>query len=359
MTGNHADDPKWMRVALNLARRGVGQTAPNPSVGCVIIKNGIVLGRGWTQPGGRPHAETMALEQAGKAAEGAEVYVTLEPCAHTGQTPPCAEALVRANVGRVVIAVEDPDNRVSGKGIEALKAAAIETVVGVLEKEAASINRGFFLAKNSGRPLFTLKTAATIDGKIALANGDSKWITGAGARRYGHMLRAQHDAILVGVGTVLADDPSLNCRIAGLDGRNPVRVILDSSQRTLPDAKAVRGDQKSLLVTGMAGTQGKYGENVDIIVANPHEPVDVAKQLAERGITSVLIEGGSAVAASFLEAGLIDCIEAFSTGKIIGNNGLCAVGELNLAMLANAPHFTLKAVRRLGPDMLASYEKAE
>lgn len=350
-----------MRVALELAKRGLGQTAPNPSVGCVIVQNGIVVGRGWTRSGGRPHAETIALKQAGALAAGATVYVTLEPCAHTGATPPCADALVDAGVSRVVISVGDPDKRVSGRGIQKLRDVGIKTTIGVLENEAARINRGFFLKATKGRPLFTLKLATTIDGKIALGSGESKWITGKEARAYGHGMRARHDAIMVGVGTMLADDPALTCRIPGLEARSPVRVILDSKLRTPPTATALKKSGKTIIVTSRGLNSSRYNtEAVEIIeLDDPHQPGLVAKSLGDRGITSVLIEGGARVSASFIKAGLVDRIVAFNAGKLIGSDGLGAVDELNLASLADAPHFTLSGIRQLGPDMLASYEKAE
>ncbi len=216
-----------MRAALALARRGLGRVWPNPAVGCVLVRDDHVIGRGWTRAGGRPHAEAEALMRAGEAASGATAYITLEPCAHTGKTPPCAEALIGAGVKRAVIAVEDPDPRVSGKGIEMLKEAGMEVAIGIGEKEAKRLNAGFFSRITRGRPLITLKTATTLDGRIATGTGDSRWITGPGARRRGHMMRAMNDAVLTGIGTVLADDPSLTCRLPGLEDRSPVRIVVD------------------------------------------------------------------------------------------------------------------------------------
>ncbi|MBT3397327.1 MAG: bifunctional diaminohydroxyphosphoribosylaminopyrimidine deaminase/5-amino-6-(5-phosphoribosylamino)uracil reductase RibD, partial [Alphaproteobacteria bacterium] len=216
-----------MRSALALAQRGLGQVWPNPSVGCVLVKDGHPIGRGWTQPGGRPHAETEALARAGDRARGATAYVTLEPCAHHGETPPCAAALVEAGVAKVVVACRDPDTRVNGGGIDALKSAGIDVVEGVLETDAIDLNIGFFTRVQSDRPMVTLKLAASIDGRIATSAGKSKWITGPGARAHGHGLRARHDAVLVGAGTVNADDPELTCRLPGMTGRSPVRVILE------------------------------------------------------------------------------------------------------------------------------------
>lgn len=363
MPSGHPMDEAWMRVALGLARRGLGQVAPNPAVGCILVKDNIVLGRGWTQAGGRPHAETEALAQAGQATHGATAYITLEPCAHAGKTPPCASAIVKSGIQRVVIAVSDPDPRVSGKGVAILQAAGIEVTLGVLEKDAADLNLGFFNRINQKRPRFTLKTASTLDGKIALANGDSKWITGERARSFGHLMRAEHDGILVGANTVIADNPSLTCRIPGLKSRSPVRIVLDSNLRISPNAAIFlkdTGGQPTLIVTNKdAKIKPFAGCNVEFIqVATPHDLGSVASALGEKGLTSILIEGGAQVAASFLSSNLVDDLCVFSAGKMIGNNGLSSVGNLNLASLPDAPHFTPTAIRRLGPDMLATFRKA-
>lgn len=346
MTRNRAQDERWMRVALSLAKRGLGQVAPNPAVGCIIVQNSIVVGRGWTQPGGRPHAETMALKEADAKAEGATAFVTLEPCAHTGKTGPCAEALVAAGIRRVVIATVDPDPRVSGEGINILKRAGIEVSCNILKLSADDGNAAFFKRIKSERPRFTLKTATTLDGRIALENGESQWITGPKARDMAHRLRATHDAILVGSGTVLADDPSLTCRLPGVYGRHPLRVILDGRGQVSPSSKACDQSAPHILCQSSQET-------------DPHNLRGVAKNLAARGINSVLLEGGGGVAASFLKEGLVDCLEVFMAGKLIGSSGIPAIRELDLANLHDAPHFTLKKIRQLGPDMLASYVKAE
>ncbi len=233
-------DARHMRHALMLAERALGTVAPNPAVGCVIVRDGIVVGRGWTQRGGRPHAEVVALQQAADAARGATAYVTLEPCAHIGQTPPCANALINAGISRVVGAVEDPDPRVSGRGFAMLREAGVVVVTDVLRDEAAALNAGFFLRMTGKRPLVTLKLAVSADNKIARAPGGDQWITGEEARRFGHFMRARHDAILVGIETALADDPELTCRIPGLEDRSPLRVVLDSGLRLPIDSKLVR-----------------------------------------------------------------------------------------------------------------------
>ena len=240
-----AVDRRHMMVALTLARRSLGNVWPNPAVGCVIVgADRSVVGRGWTKPGGRPHAETEALKQAGSWAKGSTAYVTLEPCSHYGETPPCAEALIAADVARVVIAIDDPDARVSGRGIAMLKDAGIDVEIGVGAAAAKKINAGFLLHRREGRPLVTLKTASTLDARIATHGGQSQWITGEEARRRGHLLRKTHDAIVVGIGTALADDPELTCRLPGMEGDSPVRVVVDTHLRLPLKSKVVQSAKK-------------------------------------------------------------------------------------------------------------------
>ncbi|MBT3305591.1 MAG: bifunctional diaminohydroxyphosphoribosylaminopyrimidine deaminase/5-amino-6-(5-phosphoribosylamino)uracil reductase RibD, partial [Alphaproteobacteria bacterium] len=228
-----------MRTALSLARRGLGSVWPNPAVGCVLVREDLghrIVGRGWTQDGGRPHAETEALGRAGELARGATAYVSLEPCNHQGETGACSEALINAGVKRCVIATEDSDPRVSGGGVKRLQNAGVETLTGICQKEALYLNVGFLMRVTEGRPMFTLKTATTLDGRVATVRGNSKWITGAGARAFAHGLRADHDAILIGIGTALADNPSLTCRLPGMEDRSPVRIVADSALRLAPDS---------------------------------------------------------------------------------------------------------------------------
>ncbi|MGE5148370.1 MAG: bifunctional diaminohydroxyphosphoribosylaminopyrimidine deaminase/5-amino-6-(5-phosphoribosylamino)uracil reductase RibD, partial [Candidatus Eiseniibacteriota bacterium] len=240
-----------MQAALVLARRGLGNVWPNPAVGCVLVQpgsgGGRVVGRGWTQPGGRPHAETEALARAGAAAKGATAYVTLEPCSHHGKTPPCADALIDAGISRAVVALEDPDKRVSGAGIAALRAAGIPTEVGLLGEAAAALNAGFLLRVREGRPFVTLKLATTLDGRIATASGESRWITGEVARDWAHGLRAGHDAVMVGIGTALVDDPELVCRLPGLPLRPTVRIVVDSALRLPVGSRLVQGTAQAPL----------------------------------------------------------------------------------------------------------------
>jgi diaminohydroxyphosphoribosylaminopyrimidine deaminase / 5-amino-6-(5-phosphoribosylamino)uracil reductase len=360
-----ADNHKWMRAALSLARRGHGNVAPNPAVGCLIVKGGTVVGRGWTQPGGRPHAETCALDMAGAKASGASAYVTLEPCAHIGETGPCAQALIGAGIAEVFIAAIDPDSRVSGKGVDMLKAAGIHVHIGMLEAEALTLNAGFIAAKTMGRPLFALKSAATIDGRIATKTGDSKWITGPEARRYGHMLRATHDAILVGVNTVIADNPALDCRILGLEHRSPTPVVLDNGLRIPLNSQLIGGGVQPILVcskkaaaTERASLLQKQGAQL-LPVEDTHDLSEVAKALSSQGFTRVLVEGGGQVLASFLQAGYCDIYYSFTAAKYIGADGLAAVGAFDLAELKDAPHLTLETIRKIGADLLATYVNAE
>ena len=358
-------DEDWMRHALGLARRGLGRVAPNPSVGCVLVKDGLVVGRGWTADGGRPHAETRALAQAGGAASGATAYVTLEPCAHTGETSPCSDALIQAGISRLVVAVADDDPRVSGKGIDACQRAGIAVTTGVLAQEARQMNIGFFRRINDGRPMFTSKIATTIDGCIALGNGESKWITGSKARYASHMMRARHDAIMVGVGTVMADDPMLDCRIEGLESCSPHRIVLDTALRTPIDCQLVRTatDLPTIIFTEQAD-KGRHAPFLDqgvriIYKKNVRNIKALAKKIGEMGYTRVLIEGGAGVHASFIKDGCVDALEHFSSPNVIGGDGQAAIAPLGLQQLINQPRFKRTHVRRFGPDMLASFIKAE
>lgn len=358
-------DIRHMRHALGLAQRGLGRTAPNPSVGCVIVADGRIVGRGWTQPGGRPHAETQALAEAGLAAKGATAYVTLEPCAHYGKTPPCALALMDAKIARVVVAVTDPDPRVCGKGIAMLRAARIAVTEGVCQKEAFALNQGFFLTKTSSRPLVTLKLATSLDGKIASAGGESQWITGAEARRYGHMLRARHDAILVGIGTALADDPALTCRVAGLEDRSPMRVVLDSDLRLPAWSKLVKTARQQPTLVFTVQDDHKWSEDGVVVVKVARDArgrpdcTAVVTELAQRGITRLLIEGGAGVAASFLDRDLVDRLELFTAPTLLGGGGVSAVDALGALSLSEVPRFNRISRRYIGADLLESFARPE
>ena len=302
------NDTSHMRHALLLAGRALGRVAPNPAVGCVIVSaDGRVVGRGGTQPGGRPHAETVALAQAGEAARGGTAYVTLEPCAHFGQTAPCAEALTRAGIVRVVASLQDPDLRVRGRGISMLRQAGVQAEIGVLEREAAALNAGFFRRVRDGRPLVTLKIAQSADGKTIPPPGAQRWITGEEARRFGHLLRARHDAILVGIETALADDPMLDCRLPGMEDLSPVRIVLDTHLRIPLNLRLVQTARRipTLVFTASAGGDAVLERGVEIVrvPGDGHERLDlgaVLGTLAERGITRLLVEGGATTAMAFL-----------------------------------------------------------
>jgi diaminohydroxyphosphoribosylaminopyrimidine deaminase/5-amino-6-(5-phosphoribosylamino)uracil reductase len=352
-----------MRHALALAKRGLGSVAPNPSVGCVIVSaDGRVAGRGWTAPGGRPHAETIALAAAGDRARGATVYVTLEPCAHQGKTPPCAEALVQAGVARVVGALEDPDPRVSGRGYRILEAAGVAVTRDVLSAEAAFLNAGFIKLVTQARPLVTLKIAQSLDGKTATANGVSKWITSEEARRYGHLLRAEHDAIMVGIETALIDDPELTCRIDGLHGRSPLRVVLDTGLRLGASSKLAKTARQipTLVFTAAegGGAIGASGVEIERVGSDLKGRLDLREVLAglgRRGITRLLVEGGATLHASFVDQNFADRIELFTAPILLGDAGYAAVAALKSVSLQETSRYVRTARRTLGPDLLESF----
>lgn len=357
-----------MRAALGLARRGLGNVWPNPAVGCVIVQGGRVVGRGWTQPGGRPHAETEALAMAGAAARGATAYVTLEPCSHHGKTPPCAEALIQAGIARVVAAIEDTDPRVSGQGFEMLRAAGIEVKTGVCAEEARELNAGFFLRQREGRPLVTLKLATTLDGRIATHSGESKWITGSAARQAGHLLRAENDVIMVGSGTALADDPELTCRLPGLEERSPVRVVVDGRLRLPLTSKVVStaSEIPTWLLTLEGGDIERIaayqdaGVDVVEVAENPDHSVDLSAALvalAESGVTRVLVEGGAHLAAGLLRAGLVDRLVWFRAARMMGGDGLPAAVGFGIDHLVQTPHFNRLATVPVGDDVMEIYKK--
>jgi diaminohydroxyphosphoribosylaminopyrimidine deaminase/5-amino-6-(5-phosphoribosylamino)uracil reductase len=361
-----AADQGWMRLALRLANRGQGQVAPNPSVGCVLVRDNRIVGRGWTQPGGRPHAGAVALAQAGSGAAGAPAYVTLEPCSHHGKAPPCADALIAAGVVRVVAAIQDPDARVDGQGFERLRAAGLAVTVGVCGELAGAALAGFIRRGRDGRPLLTLKLAASIDSRIATRDGESQWITGEPARRLAHLMRARHDAILTGTGTVLADDPSLTCRLPGLDQRTPVRVVLDSRLVTPLNSALVSSARniKTMIITTAGASDASAaalrGEGVEVArVAETKDGkvgLDAAlRALGDCGITSVLVESGGFLAASFLSAGLVDRLVWFRAPMVIGGDGRAAVEPLGVAALVAAPRFERIDVRPVGEDMVETY----
>lgn len=362
-----------MRAALALARRGLGRVWPNPAVGCVLVHpdfGGRIVGRGWTQPGGRPHAETEALRRAAAAAAGATAYVTLEPCDHHGATPPCSQALIDAGIGRAVVAIEDPDPRTAGRGVARMKAAGIEVAVGTGHDDAASINEGFFLRVRAGRPMFTLKCAASLDGRIATATGDSRWITGDASRAFAHRLRASHDAVLIGSGTALTDDPELTCRLPGMEARSPLRIVVDGRLRLSLAGKLVASAAAvpTWLVTLSDHDRARLAPYTDAgldIVESPAgrdgspDLAWLAGELGRRGLTRVLVEGGGGIAAALLRAGLVDRLAWFRAPLVIGGDGVAAAAGFGIARLADAPRFVRTGTAALGADMLELFRRQE
>ena len=356
-------DSRFMRLALGLAGRGLGNVWPNPAVGCVIVQGDRIVGRGWTQPGGRPHAERRALDQAGAAARGATAYVTLEPCAHHGKTPPCAEALINAGVARVVSALEDPDPRVSGRGHALLRGAGISVSTGVLAAEARAAQAGFLSRIEKGRPWLALKLGASFDGRIALANGESQWITGPQSRAHVQALRARFDAVLVGGGTARADDPLLTVR-SFTPLRAPVRVVA-SSRLDLPRKRLAASVAQAplwLLHGAEAPLEARSfwaGTGAEVIevptFGSGLDPVALLTALGARGLTRVFCEGGGQFAASLIAAGLVDELIGFTAGVVLGGDAKPGVGDLGLERLAEAPRYRLDSVQPMGGDVLARW----
>ena len=367
--GTTTSDRVFMEGALALARRGLGRTWPNPSVGCVLVKDGRVVGRGRTADGGRPHAEPQSLAMAGSAAWGATAYVSLEPCSHHGQTPPCADALIEAGIARVVVAVGDPDPRVAGAGLARLRQAGIAVTQGVLEAQAADLNAGFFLAKTQGRPLVTVKLATTLDGRIAAVSGASQWITGPDARRMGHLMRAGHDAVMVGIGTALNDDPELTCRLPGLQDRPPVSVVVDSGLSLPIDGKlAMAAKARPVWVLARMGAdEGRRARlealGVKVLPVPPGEEgaggrvsmPQALSLLADRGLTRIMVEGGAGLVTSLIDADLVDRLVWFRAAALMGGDGLAALGPLGLAQLDAMPRFRPTDVQKLGQDAMETY----
>ncbi len=357
-------DTDHMRHALALAVRGLGRTWPNPAVGCVILQGARVVGRGWTQPGGRPHAERRALDQAGAAARGATAFVTLEPCAHHGQTPPCADGLVAAGVARVVTALTDPDPRVSGKGHAMLRAAGMAVTEGVCAAEARDLNAGFLKRTLQGLPFVTLKLATSLDGRIATASGESRWITGPDARRAVHAMRMRHDAVMVGSGTAMADDPDLTARDVGA-GHQPLRILIDTHLVHSPVSRLGRtardvpvwichGDAApGHLIKAWRDTGATL---IPCATVQHHLDLTCAlRQLATRGLTRILCEGGAGLAAALIRARLVDDIVQFTAGRVIGAEGIPALGPLMIGELDQAPRLTLRETRASGPDTVSRW----
>jgi len=363
-----AADRRYMQLALALGRRGQGRTWPNPAVGAVVVRDGVIVGRGWTQPGGRPHAEPEALRRAGEAARGATLYVTLEPCSHFGKSPPCVDAVIASGVSRVVSAIEDPNPEVAGQGHAKLRAAGITVDVGLCAADAARDHAGHFRRIRDKRPHVILKLAVSADDKIGAAGHKPLAITGDAAKAQVHLLRAHCDAILVGIGTVLADDPLLTCRLPGMEARSPVRVVLDRALRIPGDSKLVHSaratplwviasqlaDAPALAKLGAAGA-----EVIRVAALDAHlDPATVLFALAENGITRLMIEGGARVAASFLTAGLVDEIWLLRGPATVGADGVPALDAMPLASITQSQAYRVRASETLGKDTLTVYERA-
>lgn len=350
-----------MALAISLGRRGLGQCWPNPSVGCVIVKDGRVVGRARTAIGGAPHAEPQALAQAGNHAKGATAYVSLEPCAHFGRTPPCANALVDAGIARVVIGSSDPNPQVNGQGVAILRKAGIEVTTGVLQDQADALHAGFFKRITQGRPWLTLKLANSFDGRIATATGESQWITGPEARHMVHAMRASHDAVLVGGGTARADDPSLTVRGFG-NVPQPVRVVA-SRRLDIPLSSKLSTTAKDIPVWVCHGPDASRdlchaweGLGAKLlpcdVTSGRLDPSSILSVLGQAGLTRVFCEGGGAFAASLLQAGVVDQIVGFTAGIAIGAEGLPSIGAMGLDRLGAAHRFTLVETRAIGGDVL-------
>jgi diaminohydroxyphosphoribosylaminopyrimidine deaminase / 5-amino-6-(5-phosphoribosylamino)uracil reductase len=366
-----AADIRFMQLALTLGRRGQGRTWPNPAVGAVIVKDGVIIGRGWTQPGGRPHAEVEALGRAGDAARGATLYATLEPCSHFGKSPPCADAIIAAGVSRVVSAIEDPNPEVAGQGHARLRAAGVAVDIGVGAAEAARDHTGHFRRIRDGRPHVILKLAASADDKIGAAGHKPVAVTGEAARSRVHLLRAQCDAILVGIGTVLADDPLLTCRLPGMAKQSPVRVVLDRALR-LPGTSALVHSARetplwvmtsSLSEAPAAMKLGAAGAQVIRVATTTAPPpgLDLAavlRALSGKGITRLLVEGGSRVASSFVAANLVDEVWLLRGPDPIGDGGISALDALPLTAITESPEFNVRASEQLQRDTLTIYERS-
>ena len=363
---NSDNDRRYMSLALGLARRGLGRVWPNPAVGCVIVKADRIVGRGWTQAGGRPHAETVALAQAGAAARGATAYVSLEPCAHHGRTPPCAEALIGAGVARVVSALEDPDARVAGRGHATLSEAGVAVEIGVMRAEAETLQKGFLARIRQGRPTVTLKLAMSVDGRIATASGESRWITGPEARRRVHAMRATHDAVLIGAGTARADDPDLTVRGLGVT-HQPVRLVL-SRMLDLAGVRRLHATARDVpvwLIHGAAAPEAarRHWSEAGARLIEAPETADgflasgFLGALASEGITRIFCEGGGQLAATLLQDDVVDEIALFTAGLALGSDARPGIAPLGLAALADAERFRLVTVERVGDDTLSVWSR--
>jgi diaminohydroxyphosphoribosylaminopyrimidine deaminase/5-amino-6-(5-phosphoribosylamino)uracil reductase len=359
-------DHRFMTLALGLGRRGLGNAWPNPAVGAVVVKDGIVVGRGWTQPGGRPHAEVEALRRAGDAARGATLYATLEPCSHHGQTPPCVDAIMAAGVTRVVSALEDPNPRIAGEGHARLRAQGVAVDVGLGGADALRAHAGHFRRVRDGRPHVTLKLAVSADGKAGLPGRKPATITGEAARERVHLMRAMNDAVVTGIGTVLSDDPQLNCRLPGMERRSPVRVVLDSNLRLPPKSRLAHSATRTLDWVFIdesakpAHEDELIKEGVEILrvpaVKGRLDLSAVLRGLAARGITRVMVEAGPILSAAFIAADLVDEAALFRASTALGE-GIDALDGMPLSALTLSPRLRLVGREQVGSDTLETFER--
>lgn len=352
-----SDDYRFMARALKLADKGINSTHPNPRVGCVITRNGVIVGEGYHKQAGQPHAEAQALKQADKLASGATLYVNLEPCCHHGRTPPCTDAIIKADISRVVIGIEDPNPLVNGAGIAALKMAGIAVDSGINQQRASSLNRGFIKRITSGRPWVTLKIAASLDGKTAMANGESQWITSEAARKDAHKMRAASSAILTGVGTVLRDDSAMTARLDGVE-RQPLRVILDSRLNTPVNAQILNQDGMVLIITdpNEVGDAGLYPQNnVEVIGCGMRDgSIDLAQvmqQLGQRQINNLMLEAGARVSGAMLEQGLVDELVVYMSPDLLGSNAIGMFRIRGVESIADKLQFEFRSIRKVGRDI--------
>lgn len=353
-------DIKFMSYAIALSRKNLGLCGENPSVGCVITIEDEIITTGVTEKGGRPHGEIVAINKVidKKILKNATIYVTLEPCSHFGKSGPCVDEIIKHQFKRVVIAAKDPNPLVDGAGIAKLKNSQIEVVTGILEKEAREINRGFFCAQTTGKPFITLKLATSLDGKIATKNYDSKWITGEKARQYSHYLRSINDAILVGANTARFDNPSLDCRIVGLEEYSPLKIILSRNLDFDKNLNIFKNPEKTIILT----TSTKKIDFAKVIICGEKDGKidleDALKKLAQIGVNSVLIEGGAMVASEFLKANLVDELVWMQNKKILGNDAVAAIGDLEIARIDQAlSHFTTKQIQNFDDDLVINYRR--
>jgi len=356
-------DRKYMERALELSKRGIGFTKPNPLVGAVIVKDGKIIGEGYHQYFGGPHAEINAINNAKEDVKGATIYVTLEPCSHYGKTPPCAKAIVESGIAKVVVGMKDPNPLVAGKGIDILEKSGIEVITGILEDDIKKLNEIFIKYITTGLPFCILKTAMTLDGKTATVTGDSKWITGEGSRRYVHELRHKVSAVMVGIGTVLADDPMLTTRLEGVQAVDPVRVIVDTKARIPLAAKVLnlKSEAKTIIAATSKADRDRLdaikSKGAEVIITPPSDgKVDLGylcRQLGERGIDSILLEGGSELNYSALEQGIVDKVVLFISPKIVGgNNAKTPVGGKGIPFIKGAIALVKTEILRFNEDFV-------